>query len=80
MRAVLDIASPASIAGRVEGQSAFLKSRPALCWAEYEKGYGVLRIEIEERRDGPINRAFVAAYRHEIGAVDESRPESSALS
>ena len=32
--------------------------------------------EMEERRDGPMNRAFVAAYRHEIGAADESRPES----
>ena len=78
MRAVLDIASPASIAGRVEGQSTFLKSRPTLCWTEYEKAYGELRIEIEQRRDGPINRAFVAAYRRQLGAADERRPETSA--
>jgi type VI secretion system FHA domain protein len=77
MRTVLNIASPASIAGRIEGQSAFLKSRPTLCWTEYEKAHGELRMEIEERRDGPINRAFVAAYRHEIGAADERRPEAS---
>jgi predicted component of type VI protein secretion system len=78
MRAVLDIASPASIAGRIDGQSGFLKSRPNLCWTEYEKAHGELRIEIEQRRDGPINRAFVAAYRRQLGGADESQPEASA--
>ena len=79
LRAVLDIASPESIAGRVAGQGGFLKSRPNLCWAEYEKAHGALLAEIEERRDGPINQAFVAAYRREMGAADESRPEPSGL-
>jgi predicted component of type VI protein secretion system len=78
MRAVLDIASPAAIAGRVDGQSGFLKSRPTLCWTEYEKAHGALRLEIEERRDGPINRAFVAAYHREIDAADRSRPATDA--
>lgn len=62
MRAVLDLAGPASIAGRIEGQSAFLKSRPALCWAEYERAHAQLLAELEQRRDGPVNRAFTAAY------------------
>lgn len=62
MRAVLDLASPISITGRIEGQSAFLKSRPALCWAEYERAHAQLLAELEQRRDGPVNTAFTAAY------------------
>lgn len=68
MRAVLDLASPTSIAGQVDGQSGFLKSRPALCWAEYEKAHGQLLAELEERRDGPVNKAFVTAYQREMDA------------
>ena len=77
MRAVLDIASPASIAGRVGGQSGFLKSRPTLCWTEYEKAHGALLAELEERRDGPVNRAFVAAYRSEVGDAEPGRPDQA---
>lgn len=62
MRAVLDLASPDSIAGRVEGRSAFLRSRPGLCWAEYERAHAQLLGELEQRRDGPVNQAFTAAY------------------
>jgi len=62
MRAVLDLAGPAAIAGRIEGQSAFLKSRPALCWAEYEAAHARLAEELEQKRDGPVNKAFTAAY------------------
>jgi predicted component of type VI protein secretion system len=68
MRAVLDVASPTSIAGSVEGQSAFLTSRAALCWAEYERAHGQLLSELEHRRDGPVNKAFTAAY---IRATDQ---------
>jgi predicted component of type VI protein secretion system len=62
MRAVLDLVSPAAIAKRTDGQTAFLKSRPASCWAEYEKAYGELDIQVSESRDGPINRAFAQGY------------------
>jgi predicted component of type VI protein secretion system len=67
MRAVLDLASPVSITGRIEGQSAFLKSRPALCWAEYERAHAQLLAELEQRRDGPVNKAFTAAYKRATG-------------
>lgn len=62
MRAVLDLTSPASITGRIEGQSGFLKSRPALCWAEFERAHAHLLAELEQRRDGPVNEAFTTAY------------------
>jgi type VI secretion system FHA domain protein len=68
MREVLDLASPAAIAGKLEGRTAFLKSQAALCWAEYEQAHARLRTELQERRDGPVNKAFVAAYRRELGA------------
>jgi predicted component of type VI protein secretion system len=77
MRAVLDIASPASISGRVEGQSGFLKSRPTLCWTEYEKAHGALLAEIKERRDGPLNRAFIAAYQREISDAEPGRADQA---
>ena len=62
MRTVLDLVSPASIMRRIEGQSAFLKTRPALCWAEYEKVHRDLNDEIDQHRDGPVNKAFLQAY------------------
>lgn len=67
MRAVLDRVSPASILGRIEGQGGFLKSRSAQCWSEYEKAHADLAAEIEQRRDGPVNKAFVTAYHHQVG-------------
>ena len=77
MRAVLDIASP-GVDRRTRRRTERLPqiAVPTLCWTEYEKAHGELRMEIEERRDGPINRAFVAAYRRQIGAADESRSET----
>lgn len=65
MRAVLDLTNPASIAAQTDGQSTFLKSRPVLCWAAYEKAYAQLFAELDARRDGPVNRAFVSAYQRE---------------
>ena len=62
MRTVLDLVSPASIMRRIEGQSAFLKTRPALCWAEYEKVHRDLNDEIDQHRDGSVNKAFLQAY------------------
>jgi len=70
MRAVLGRVSPAAILERIEGQSAFLKSRPAQCWAEFEKAHEELASEIEQRRDGAVNKAFVAAYHREVGDID----------
>lgn len=69
MRAVFDLTDPASIAAQTESQSTFLKSRPALCWAAYERVHAQLLAELEERRDGPVNRAFVAAYQRDTGDV-----------
>jgi predicted component of type VI protein secretion system len=65
VRAVLERTDPAYIAAQTEGQGAFLKSRTALCWAAYEKAHARLAAELDERRDGDVNRAFVAAYQRE---------------
>ena len=46
MRAALEQMSPGAILKRLEGQSLFLKSRPASAWAEYEKAHADLRIRI----------------------------------
>ena len=70
MHAVLDLASPTSIAARIEGQSAFLKSRPGLCWAEYERVHAELLTELEEHRDGPVNKAFLTAYHRDLTRQD----------
>lgn len=67
LRAALDIVGPAAIARRIAGQNTLLKSRSVLCWSEYEKAHAELDTEIEERRDGPVNKAFVAAYHREVG-------------
>lgn len=74
MRAILDFVSPAAIARRIEGQGAFLKSRPAICWAEYEKAHGELQTQVREDRDGPINRAFAAGYHKEMHGPATSGP------
>lgn len=61
-RAILAALAPAEIARRLEGQSHFLKSRQAACWAEFEKRHAELSVEGLESPDGPANRAFLAAY------------------
>lgn len=70
MRAVLDLVSPAAIGRRIEGQSAFLKTRPALCWAEYEKAHGEVQEQVLQQREGPVSQAYLAAYRQAAGEAD----------
>jgi predicted component of type VI protein secretion system len=67
MRAVLDLVGPAAIGRRIEGQGGFLKTRPALCWAEYEKAHGEVQAQVLEQRDGPVSQAYLAAYRQAAG-------------
>jgi len=69
MRAVLDFVSPATVGRRIEGRSAFLKSRPALSWEEFEKAHGEVAAQVIEQRDGPVNHAYLAAYRGEAGGA-----------
>lgn len=66
MRAALDLVSPAAIARRAEGHSGFLKSRPAICWAEYEKAHNELETRMLEGREDEVNRAFAEAYHKEM--------------
>ena len=73
LRTVLDLVSPTSIMRRIEGQSAFLKTRPALCWTEYEKVHRDLHDEIDQHRDGPVNKAFLTAYDRK---AEDGRPHS----
>jgi predicted component of type VI protein secretion system len=61
-RAVLAALAPAEVARRLEGQSHFLKSRQAACWAELEKLHAELSAGGLEAPDGPANQAFLAAY------------------
>jgi len=74
MRAVLDFVSPAAIAKRIDGKSAFLKSRPASCWAEYEKARGELESQVLEGRDGPVNQAFAAGYQQAMRDLPAGDP------
>lgn len=69
MRAALEQMSPGAILKRLEGQSLFLKSRPASAWAEYEKAHADLRIQILESGDGSVNDAFVTAYGQSMDEV-----------
>jgi predicted component of type VI protein secretion system len=73
MRTVLKVVSPTSIMQRIEGQTAFLKTRPALCWAEYEKLHRDLEDELDRHRDGPVNKAFLQAYDRK---AEELRPKA----
>jgi predicted component of type VI protein secretion system len=72
MRALLERISPAAIEKSLDGRSRFLKSRPGLAWAEYEKAYFELQAQILEHRAGPINAAFLAAYEQ---SLDEAAPD-----
>lgn len=65
MRAVLAQISPAAIGRRIEGQGGFLKTRPALCWAEFEKAHGEVEEQVLQQRDGPVNQAYLAGYRQD---------------
>jgi predicted component of type VI protein secretion system len=71
LRALLDRISPAAIDKGLDGQSRFLKSRPALAWAEYEKAHAELQAQVLENRAGPISAAFAAAYEQ---SLDEAAP------
>lgn len=72
VQAALDALSPGAVADRVDGQSAFLKGRAALCWVEFEKTHAELRRTVEERGEGPLDQAFVAAYERALG--EAARP------
>ena len=73
--AVLDMAGPASIEQRVEGQSLFLKSRSAACWEEYSNVHAVLDREARENVEGMINQAFIAAYEAKMRELSVSGPD-----
>jgi predicted component of type VI protein secretion system len=79
LRAVVDQLDPEAVAGRVDGQSAFLKGRAALCWAEYEKVHGDVRRRIAEQGDGALRDAFVAAYDKATDAADRLNPPPDRL-
>lgn len=66
MRAVLALLAPTAIDKKLEGQSLFLKSRPATCWAEYEKAHAELRAQALDEGEGPVNEAFIAAYQQRM--------------
>jgi predicted component of type VI protein secretion system len=70
MRAALDLMSPAAVARRAESRAGLLKSRAASCWAEYEQAHGALMAQVTEQKDGPVNRAFAAAYEQEMDKGD----------
>jgi predicted component of type VI protein secretion system len=74
MRAALQLLSPEAIGKRLDGQSLFLKSRPALAWAEYEKAHADLQGQILESGAGSVNDAFVAAYEQSMAGIGADRP------
>jgi type VI secretion system FHA domain protein len=64
--ALLDQSAPGRIEGKLDGQSLFLKSRGAACWAEYEQIHAALEKQMVEDQDGPINQAFIRAYEEKM--------------
>jgi type VI secretion system FHA domain protein len=76
VRAILDIVSPAAIEQRLQGQSSFLKSRAASSWAEYEKVHAEASRQVLEKRTGPVNQAFLAAYEERVRGDDPKGPAS----
>jgi predicted component of type VI protein secretion system len=77
MRAALDLVSPGAIEKRLEGQSLFLKSRPASAWAEYEKAHAALQTQVLDGGGGPVNDAFVTAYRQSMDETGGDGPQQS---
>ena len=69
--ALLEHGRPARIAGRLEGQSRFLKSQAATCWEEYEQVHAALDQQIAQDQDGPINQAFITAYEEKMHGLDK---------
>ena len=80
MRAVLELLSPEAVQKRLEGQSLFLKSRPALIVAEYQKAHADLSAQILENGSGSVNDAFVSAYEQSMDASGEDGPAEPARS
>ena len=79
MRAALELVSPATIAGSVEGRAHLLKGHPPLCWEEYERAHGEVQTQVLAHRDGPVNDAFLAAYEaalSKVAPIVRTRPES----
>lgn len=70
----LDLVGPAEIGRRAQGHGNFLKGRAAACWEEYEKAHGALAAEVRERREGPVSKAFAAAY-HRAMAEPGTTPQ-----
>ena len=67
MQAILHEIGPDSIGRSAEQRSGFLKSRAAGCWEEYEAAHKALAAELAERREGPVSKAFAAAYHQMLG-------------
>lgn len=76
MRAILEIVGPSAIERRLDGQSSFLKSRAASCWAEYEKAHAEVTCQVLEERKGPVSQAFLAAYEKRVRENDPKGPPS----
>lgn len=75
MRTAIEALSPEAVYKRLEGQSLFLKSRPALAWAEYESAHADLRNQIVEGADGAVNHAFVTAYEQSMSEAPQGGPQ-----
>lgn len=72
MRTVAELLSPAAIEGRLDGRGGFLKTRPALCWEEYQKAHAEIAAQLLGERDGPVNRAYLEGYRSEAGEDEQA--------
>lgn len=75
LQALLDHGSPRSIEARLDGQNHFLKSRAAVCWAEFVQVYATLEQQIAEDQDGPVNQAFIRAYERKLRDLERGETE-----
>ena len=73
IRALIGRLDPIQVEGRVEGKSAILKGRGAMCWDAYRKLHGELAQEAAEGPQGAVGQAFTVGYEEWIGQAGESR-------
>jgi type VI secretion system FHA domain protein len=75
MRAALgstfDLLAPSEIEGRIAARSFVMPGqKSAAAWSEYTELFATLRREADDSAEGPINRAFRAAYEAQAAQLD----------
>lgn len=70
----LESLDPAAIEEQLKGRSFVLQGRAAAAWAEYQRLYADVRRQADDDPDGPVSRAFRAAYERQLQELDALGP------